>query len=123
MSATIEDPLGKPDGIYDLIIEAKSPHAACASGAKVFWSAIPGVDSWPDFRLLAIASDRKSFVFANSIGVQMSAKVGDDISREDDRVIRISTTAVTVMRLEPDGAGGWKEVERQLTFEPTKETK
>ena len=117
LAATFDDPLGEPGDAYWLNVSAHSPRTICRLAARTFWSAVFGVDSWEELRLLRIAQDRRSFDYTNAIGVPLTARVGDFVSREDDRVNRISRTSVTVVRLERDGAGGWREVERSMVVQ------
>jgi len=104
------------NNIFVLGIAARDRKTVCSLAATTIWSAVFDVNKLEGLKILSISRDRKSFLYRNEVGAVMSAKVGDVITRDDDRVVAISGSVVKLIGLAPDGAGGWNEVPRALNM-------
>jgi len=97
---------------FDMSVAAASKERACSAGARMFWSAVFGPPSISAMTVVGISADRKSFRYENAPGAEMVAKIGGKIYNSYSVVKAISETSVTIKTLDPDGLGGWTEVNR-----------
>jgi len=121
MDANFEMP--KKRMAFGLDIRANDRETACSMGAQVIWSAVFGEPSMEALRILSISSDRKSFQYENAPGAVMEGRVGDAIFRGYTKVKSISDSSIVVTDVEPDGLGGWNQIERILPLRKRNDTK
>jgi len=105
--------MGRADlSTFDMSVAAPSKKRACSAGGRMFWSAVFGAPSLSGITVVGIPANRKSFRYENAPGAEMVARVGDKIYNSYSVVKAISEKSVTIKTLDPDGLGGWTEVDR-----------